>query len=267
MTSLNDDDEIDETSDLYDNDLRKEIVYEMRVDSHINETDISAQLRQQRIRTAATALATVVILALGAFGIFAYLDYVEKNTFTIRASDIAIEADKRYTFAVSQKGQYLVDAFLMVNAPTTRGAHTYFKIDQIAPEANDTYYWSIREDGFYQFLDIEDDHPQFFIPFPLRPGMKWKTHTYPDDRYSYNKQTVEIEFAAAKETILDLPYGPVVAIEVIAREKGGKEALTLWVSKESPITKLNVDPEDPTFVAELSDVLLLSNQLTADSEN
>ena len=84
--------------------------------------------------------------------------------------------------------------------------------------------------------------------------MKWTATTYPNERYSYAKQTVQATFVAGKEVLLDLPIGPITAIEIIGKAASDDDSITIWVSKEAPIAKLNVDPDDPTYVAELSQI-------------
>jgi len=254
IPDLDSDAPIDDNSGIFDTDLRRQIVHEIDIHTKRIDVDISAQLRRQRLKTAAIISSVLIVLILLGVGINAIRTYIENNTFIIRAQDIAIETGKRYTYAVSRNGEFLLDAFLIVNEPTTQNGHTIYHVQQIAPGANENRYWSIREDGFYQFLDPKDAYPQIFIPLPLRPNMKWTATTYPNERYSYAKQTVQATFVAGKEVLLDLPIGPITAIEIIGKAASDDDSITIWVSKEAPIAKLNVDPDDPTYVAELSQI-------------
>ena len=258
VSDLDDTNPEDDTSGLFDAKLRDEIVNKIQVETKLNETDISVQLRQQRIHLAGKVLAgtvaAVIVVVIGFFGIRSVQAYIDANTFIVRAEHYSLAVGDRYTFAVSQNGQFLIDAFLIVEEEIQRGEHTLYRVEQIAPEAMDTYYWSVRDDGFYQFLNPDDDHPQVFIPFPLKSGKKWKAQVYPEERYSYAKQPVNAEFRAGKEITLDLPRGQTVCIEITIKEEAKDEVRTLWIAEESPIAKLVVDPDDPSFVAELKSV-------------
>ncbi|MFP6583840.1 MAG: hypothetical protein VCD00_14970 [Candidatus Hydrogenedentota bacterium] len=249
---------LEDSSGLFDAELRDEIVNKIHVETALNETDISAQLRRQRIRSAGLIggglVAAVVVLGVGFFGFKSIRAYIDANTFIVRAEHYAIAVGDRYTYAVSQDGNYLLDAYLDVEEEIQRGEHTFFRVEQIAPEAMDTYYWSVRKDGFYQFLSPDDAHPQVYIPFPMKSGKKWEAQVYPSDRYSYAKQAVNAEFRAGKEVTLQLPYGEVVCIEITVQEPGEDKPRTLWIAEEAPIAKLVVDPDDPSFVAELKSI-------------
>lgn len=263
MTDSDLDSPLEDSSGLFDAALRDEIVNQIHVETALNETDISGQLRQQRIRAMGLvtggAVALAVILGVGFFAFNSIGAYIDANTFIVRAEHYAFAVDDRYTFAVSQNGEYLIDAFLVVEEEIQRGEHTLFRVEQVAPEAMETYYWSVRKDGFYQFLHPDDAHPQVYIPFPLKSGKKWKAQVYPEERYSYAKQPVNAEFRAGKEVTLQLPYGEIVCIEITIREAGSDEVRTLWIAEESPIAKLVVDPDDPSFVAELKAVDTVPN--------
>ncbi|PCJ65422.1 MAG: hypothetical protein COA73_02370 [Candidatus Hydrogenedentota bacterium] len=247
-----------DSSGLFDAELRDEIVNKIHVETVLNETDISVQLREQRIRAAGFIggglVAAVVVLGVGFFGIKSIRAYIDANTFIVRAEHYSFAVGDRYTYAVSQDGEFLLDSYLVVEEEIVRGEHSIFRVELIAPGAMDTYYWSVRKDGFYQFLSPDDAHPQVYIPFPMKSGKKWKALVYPSDRYSYAKQAVNTEFRAGKEMTLQLPYGEVVCIEITVQEPGEDEVRTLWIAEEAPIARLVVDPDDPSFVAELKSI-------------
>lgn len=259
IPDLESDDPIEDKAGLFDADLRNDIIHGINVHTQLSETDITERLRQQRNETITKAAGIAAILLILTGTIFAYRAYLNSITF-LHPGDITFAQGKRYTFAVSQSGTFLLDAFLIVNPPQTQGEHTLYRIEQIAPDANDTFYWSIRDDGFYQFLNPQDTHPQFYVPLPLRPGMTWKAKTYPSNSNSTNKQPVDATFTAGEEVTLELPIGTTTAIQITATSKEDDDPITLWISKQAPITKLNVDTDDPTFIAELKNIDTINNQ-------
>ena len=48
-----------------------------------------------------------------------------------------------------------------------------------------------------------------------------------------------------------LPFGEVTCIRIDAVETDGSAVQSLWVAQEAPIVMLQVEADDPTFVAEL----------------
>jgi hypothetical protein len=249
---------VDSDSPLFDSDLRNDIVHGIHVDSALHETDISAQLRQQRIsaiiKNSGIALVGVIVIAMLIGGVSAYRAYVDANTYSIRAEDFAVHIGTRYTFDVIQDDNFLINATLIVEEKLTSNGRSLFRVEQVVPTADDTYYWSIEEDGFRQFLAPEDEYPQVYIPFPLRPGKKWTAEIYPDDRYSYNKQTVLATFKAGREVTLDLPIGPITCIKLSITEPTSDTPRELWIAKESPIARLIVEPGDSPLIAELKSI-------------
>ena len=235
---------------MYDADLRKEIVHGIHIDSTVRETDISAQLMRQRMRIGGVLFGGMILTVIALVGIRTTLAYIEANTFKVGLNVHNLQPGTRYTYAVSQNGEFLIDAYLIVREEIDQGHRTLYRIDQVAPGAEDTYYWSVQEDGFYQYIGPDDEHPLIFVPLPLRAGKKWKRDIYPDERYSYNKQTKEASFRAEEKAILTLPYGEATAIEISAQEKGDDEIRSIWVGEDAPIMKLIVDRED-NVVAEL----------------
>lgn len=232
---------------LYDADLRKEIVHGIHIDTTVRETDITAQLRRQRLRLAGLLTAGTIVTVAVVASIWGTLRYIEANTFRVALTAENFAPGTRYTYSVTQDGQYLLDADLFVREVIEQDGRTLYRVDQVVPGLDTTtYYWSLQEDGFYQYLGVNHKHPQIFIPLPLQAGKRWTRDIYPDLKSSPKKGT----FRAEEKTVLTLPYGEVTSIEISAREEGDEDIQTIWVGEEAPIVKLLVDRED-NVVAEL----------------
>ena len=237
----------------YDADLRNEIVHGIHIDNAVRETDISDQLMRQRMRIAGFLFAGIIATVVAVVGIRATLAYIEANTFKVALDAHNFEPGTRYTYAVSQDGEFLIDAYLIVREKIEQETRTLYRVDQVAPGAEDTYYWSIQDDGFYQYIGPDDEHPFVFVPLPLRAGKKWTRDIYPDEAYAYNKRTREARFRASDEAVLALPFGDVNAIEIIVEQSDDDDIQSIWVGADAPIVKLVVD-EDENIVAELKSV-------------
>jgi hypothetical protein len=234
--------------------LRQEIVHGIQLQIPVSKLDIAGRLREQRVATTLSALKIAGVLASITFLVLAFVLWrqnVIANTFAIRSSDYVIAPGQRYVYAVSQNGQYLLDAYLEVETVVTAGGREFFKVNQVAPDANVTYYWEQTERAFLQFFHPEDKHPLVRVPTPLRAGMKWTTDIYPDESHSRNKEPVRVRFTAGEESVRALPYGEVTCIRVDAVETDGSAVQSLWVAQEAPIAMLQVEADDPTFIAEL----------------
>ena len=143
IPDLDSDAPIDDNSGIFDTDLRRQIVHEIDIHTKRIDVDISAQLRRQRLKTAAIISSVLIVLILLGVGINAIRTYIENNTFILRAQDISIETGKLYTYAVSRNGEFLLYPFLILNEPTTHNGHPLYHVPHIAPGAPAPHYSSI----------------------------------------------------------------------------------------------------------------------------
>ena len=259
ISDLDSDSPEEDNSNQFDVGLREDIVHGIDIHMPVRETDISGQIRRQRILFALGTLGVIGIVALLMVGIKGYRDYLEGTYFINSSEGIIVETGTSYAFDVSLDGTFLFNASLIVGDEYVQGEETCYQVKQVSPVSTDVYYWSIRDDGFYQYLDPNDDLPQIFIPFPLGSGMTWKASIYPSKRYRDSKQAVKVKYTAGEIETLNLPMGPVECIKITSSEDSKSVLNTFWISKEIPIVKLIIGNDGQTFTAELNHVGSVSN--------
>ncbi len=232
--------------------LRNEIVNE------IKSTDAKPVIPFKENPMPRVALALVLVLGISvAIGATIYGARTVAGLIPERAGPLQMTHDDfdlavghTFDFLVHRNGAVLGNARLELVEEEVLSGNTYYKVRQSALGTEEFFYWTVNDEGFYQYFQFGDVSPQFHFPLPMKAGDSWDLYCFTSRGRAKEGKTTLVRFRATREQRAKVEAGSLKSIRIDATEDGDNKPTQIWVSPEGPIAKLLLDANDPSFYAE-----------------